>query len=265
MLSSRPGLGFATAALAALSFGCTSPEQRAADPSAGAVASAPEPSGAASEKTAVAGPSQDLPPVVAKSFSKTLRAALQEAHDDSADNAFSNAVLEGKVSPVQYELMCKQNLAIFEELATLLSKDTTLPSEARTALLKDLGKITGGFREDLGMSADAKLRPDDVLPRTKELLTLLGQMTPGEVAVCAYQDAGGNAFGTHDLAAELTKRGMTNTKGFTVYTRGEFMELVGVMNRNFTDPSEYQRFIAAAVSFFESQDRMSNSAEFQVQ
>lgn len=200
-----------------------------------------------------------------QTLSKTMRAELQEVHDASAKNKFTDSVFAGKVSTHQYELALKQNLAIFECFRDLIEERTDIDPGLKEIFKSDLGSIIEGFRADLKLSKDQKLKDKDILKGTSVILDGLRKMSSPEIVACAYQDAGGNAFGTHDIAEALEKNlGIKNTKGFTVYTIDTFMKLVGKMNTVFTDKNAFPKMIGAAKWFFTKHKEMTDSSEFDV-
>lgn len=248
---SRSGLNAATLILTGFAFACSANEptqSSSTKPEVPAIAGAAEPG-------VTSAPTQET-------FSRFLRKSLQSTHDKTADNAFSASVLSHKITPAQYDLMLKQNLVVFQHFADVLSKDATLPQEMRAHLLRDLGKIIGGFKSDLGMSAEARVSKQDILSGTTVLTEVISSMQPMEVAVCAYQDIGGNAFGTHDLAEVATKLGISNTQGYTLYQPTEFRTLAATMNAHITDSATYPALADAARRFYETHEVLSNSEAF---
>ncbi|MBX7142873.1 MAG: hypothetical protein K1X79_00305 [Oligoflexia bacterium] len=248
---SRGAFNTATLVLTAFAFACAGPREaesaHAAEPQAPAI-SKPD----------------SQPTQAPEKFSRYLRRALQETHDQTADNAFSAAVLSGKITPAQYNLMVRQNLFVFECFENILAGDKSLPEDIRGRLLQDLRKISAGFREDLGLASTSRLNPQDALPSTAALMIRLQEMPALEVAVCAYQDIGGMAFGTHTLAEKANTLGIKNTRGYTLYEEPEFRTLAGLMNASITDPAQYAALAASAKAFYDAHDRMSNAPEFQV-
>ncbi len=230
--------------------GCSSDPKVAAPEAPSTPATAP----AVLPTTAPAAPHENQP--AAATFSKTLRGALQDNHDQTADNHFSNAVLNGTVTKEQYTVALKQNLAIFECMHEVISADQQLPAALRNQFLVDLSEVVAAFKKDLGMSSSAKVADTDVLTSTRALVERLRSQSSNGIAVCAYLDLGGNAFGTHDLAEALETKGLTNTAGFTTYTRERFRELAAQMNNTFSDQSQYPQLVEAGRGFYQAHARI---------
>lgn len=201
-------------------------------------------------------------PQTTATFSKTLRAGLRESHDESAENNFSAAVLNGSVTREQYDAALKQNLAVFECMHDVINTDEQLPQDLRAQFLKDLSEVINAFRADLNMQPGQRLSDQDILTSTHGVLEMLRAQSSQGIAVCAYLDLGGNAFGTHDLAQALQAKGFNNVAGFTVYTFDKFRGLIGLMNETFTDASQYPAMTETGKAFFQAHERIYESETF---
>jgi hypothetical protein len=188
---------------------------------------------------------------------------LRALHDEASGSEANQRILNGGLTPYQYELFLKQRLATFEVVERrLYRKDAYLPTELKNYFGNREQKIVLALRSDLGMLRSQNVDVNSLPESSRRFLRWMNQRGDYEVAMIGYIMCGGSAFGAKMLGPAIKKQLPTaGIDGLSSYYLEDYYALVGRLNKIQNKEGQAQ-MLNAGVQFMKELIKVSNGHEF---